>query len=90
MNSKPSKSRRLLSYALRYKYKIIGSLLVLCLAVGAELGGPYIIKTIIDKHLSVKTGEMMPVYTLLAFYIGLIAVAGVSNFTQAYTQQSTA
>jgi ATP-binding cassette, subfamily B, multidrug efflux pump len=90
MNSKPSTSRRLLSYALLYKYRIIGSLLVLCLAVGAELGGPYIIKTIIDKHLSVKTGEMMPVLTLLALYISLIAVAGVSNFTQAYTLQSTA
>jgi ATP-binding cassette subfamily B multidrug efflux pump len=90
MNSKPSTSRRLLSYALLYKYRIIGSLLVLCLAVGAELGGPYIIKTIIDKHLSIKTGEMMPVLTLLALYISLIAVAGVSNFTQAYTLQSTA
>jgi ATP-binding cassette subfamily B multidrug efflux pump len=90
MNTKPSTSRRLLAYALHYKYRIIGALLVLCLAVGAELGGPYIIKTIIDKHLSDRTGDMTPVFTLLAFYIGLIVVAGISNFTQAYTLQSTA
>ncbi|MCD9022113.1 ABC transporter ATP-binding protein [Cohnella silvisoli] len=90
MIDKPSTSRRLLDYALRYKFRIIGSLLVLCLAVGAELGGPYIIKTIIDKHLSIRTGEITPVLTLLAFYMGLIIIAGISNFTQAYTLQSTA
>ena len=30
-------------------------MLILCCAVGAELGGPYITKTIIDKHLT--TGD---------------------------------
>jgi ATP-binding cassette subfamily B multidrug efflux pump len=90
MNPKPTTSRRLLAYALQYKFRIIGSLLVLCLAVGAELGGPYIIKTIIDKYLSAGANEIAQVLQLLGIYFGLLLVAGLSNFTQAYTLQSTA
>ncbi|WP_239615651.1 ABC transporter ATP-binding protein [Cohnella mopanensis] len=90
MNPKRSTARRLLAYALVYKYRILGAMIVLCCAVGAELGGPYIIKTIIDKHLSVRTDDMAPVLTLLALYIGLLILAGFSNFTQSYILQSTA
>lgn len=90
MNPTPSTSRRLLTYALEYKFRILGALVVLCCAVGAELGGPYIIKTIIDQHLSVRTNEMTPVLTLLALYIGLLLLAGLSNFSQSYILQSTA
>jgi len=90
MNPNRSTARRLLSYALVYKYRIIGAILVLCCAVSAELGGPYIIKTIIDKHLSIRTNGIEPVLELLALYIGLLLLAGISNFTQSYTLQSTA
>ncbi|MGF7033879.1 ATP-binding cassette subfamily B protein [Paenibacillus mucilaginosus] len=43
--------RRLLAYALLFKYRIAAALLVLCCAVGAELAGPFIAKTIIDRHI---------------------------------------
>ncbi|SDD78694.1 ATP-binding cassette, subfamily B [Paenibacillus sp. UNCCL117] len=43
--------RRLLRYTLLYKYRITAALLVLCLAVGAELAGPYLMKTMIDRHI---------------------------------------
>ncbi|MCZ8514087.1 ABC transporter ATP-binding protein [Paenibacillus filicis] len=43
--------RRLLNYSLLFKYRIIAALLVLCCAVGAELAGPFIAKTIIDRHI---------------------------------------
>nr|WP_281940521.1 ABC transporter ATP-binding protein [Paenibacillus tyrfis] len=43
--------RRLLGYALLFKYRIAVALLVLCCAVGAELAGPFIAKTIIDRHI---------------------------------------
>ncbi|WP_374701687.1 ABC transporter ATP-binding protein [Paenibacillus tyrfis] len=43
--------RRLLGYALLFKYRIALALLVLCFAVGAELAGPFIAKTIIDRHI---------------------------------------
>ncbi|RKP51653.1 ABC transporter ATP-binding protein [Cohnella endophytica] len=93
MNASPNKlstSRRLLAYALVYKFRILGAILVLCCAVGSELGGPYLIKTIIDKHLSKPDGDMAPVLSLLAFYIGLIVLAGICNYVQSYTLQSTA
>jgi ATP-binding cassette subfamily B protein len=86
-----STTKRLFAYALVYKFRIIGALLILCCAVGAELGGPYIAKTIIDQHLS-PTGshELAPVLGLLAIYLGLLLTASVCNFFQAYTLQSTA
>lgn len=87
---KPSTTRRLISYALVYKFRIIGALLILCCAVAAELGGPYITKTIIDQHLSTGTHTMAPVLKLLGLYMGLLLVASVCNFSQAYLLQSTA
>jgi ATP-binding cassette, subfamily B, multidrug efflux pump len=87
---KQSTARRLLAYALVYKYRIIGALLILCCAVVAELGGPFIIKTIIDNHLDPDTGELAPVLTLLALYMGLLLIASIANFTQSYLLQSTA
>ncbi|CAG7616492.1 putative multidrug resistance ABC transporter ATP-binding/permease protein YheH [Paenibacillus solanacearum] len=83
-------ARRLFSYALVYKFRIICALLILCCAVGAELAGPYITKTIIDKHLSTDTRELLPVLGLLGMYLGLLLTASVGNFVQAYILQSTA
>src|SRR6478735_8346268 len=82
--------KRLLQYALVYKFRIMGALLVLCCAVGAELGGPFIAKTIIDKYLTGPNRELLPVLQLIALYIGLLLTASVCNFIQAYTLQSTA
>ncbi|QYR23854.1 ABC transporter ATP-binding protein/permease [Paenibacillus sp. sptzw28] len=87
---KQSTTRRLLAYALVYKFRIIGALLILCCAVGAELGGPYITKTIIDRYLSKDTGDLGAVLGLLALYMGLLLTASISNFTQSYMLQSTA
>jgi ATP-binding cassette subfamily B protein len=92
MEPKRSVLKRLLKYALVYKFRIIGALLILCCAVGAELGGPFIAKTIIDKHLAVTGGarDLKPVLELLVIYVGLLVTASVCNFIQAYTLQSTA
>ncbi|MGO4697228.1 ABC transporter ATP-binding protein [Paenibacillus sp. 2TAB26] len=87
---KQSTARRLFAYALVYKFRIICALLILCCAVGAELGGPFIIKTIIDKHLSVGGNDIMPVLGLLGVYMGLLLVASISNFSQSYILQTTA
>ncbi|MVP02072.1 ATP-binding cassette domain-containing protein [Paenibacillus sp. N10] len=85
-----STARRLLGYALAYKFRIMGALLILCFAVGAELTGPFITKTIIDQHLSANTKDLVPVLWLLAMYMGLLLTASVSNFVQSYLLQSTA
>lgn len=87
---KQSTARRLFAYALVYKYRIISALLILCCAVGAELGGPFIIKTIIDKHLAVEGNDLKPVLGLLALYLGLLLAASIGNFSQSYILQSTA
>ncbi|SEC08129.1 ABC transporter ATP-binding protein [Paenibacillus sp. GP183] len=88
---KQSTTKRLFAYALVYKFRIIGALLILCCAVGAELGGPYIAKTIIDQHLSPSgSHELAPVLGLIAIYLGLLITASVCNFFQSYTLQSTA
>ncbi|WP_201280822.1 ABC transporter ATP-binding protein [Paenibacillus lutrae] len=68
----------------------MGALLILCFAVGAELTGPFITKTIIDQHLSANTKDLVPVLWLLAMYMGLLLTASVSNFVQSYLLQSTA
>lgn len=88
--NRPSTARRLISYALVYKFRIIGALLILCCAVGAELAGPFITKTIIDQHLSVGTSQMSSILGLLGLYMGLLLVASICNYTQAYLFQSTA
>jgi ATP-binding cassette subfamily B protein len=82
--------KRLLQYALVYKFRIIGALLILCCAVGAELGGPFIIKTIIDKYLTSTEHAIKPVFQLIGLYIALLLTASVCNFFQAYILQSTA
>ncbi|ANE46533.1 hypothetical protein SY83_09850 [Paenibacillus swuensis] len=89
--SQQSTARRLIGYALDYKFKIIGALLILCVAVGAELGGPYITKTIIDKHLApAGGGDIGAILGLLGLYMGLLLLASLGNFTQSYLLQSTA
>ncbi|MDD9270747.1 ABC transporter ATP-binding protein [Paenibacillus sp. GCM10023248] len=88
--NKPSTGKRLIAYAAAYKFRIIGALLILCCAVGAELAGPYITKTIIDRHLTAGTSQMSSVLGLLGLYMGLLLVASVCNYTQAYLFQSTA
>ncbi|MBH5320175.1 ABC transporter ATP-binding protein [Paenibacillus sp. GSMTC-2017] len=85
-----STARRLIGYAMVYKYRIALALLILCSAVGAELAGPFIVKTIIDNHLTGLKGNMTSVFWLLALYVGLLLISGLFHFLQAYILQSTA
>ena len=43
--------KRLFQYALHYKKNFILGLLMLTVAIGAELTGPFIAKTMIDDHI---------------------------------------
>ncbi|MBW5448788.1 ATP-binding cassette domain-containing protein [Cohnella sp. CFH 77786] len=85
--------RRLASYALPYKYRLAVAIFVLMTAVGIDLLGPVIYKTIIDKHLSrigTNAFDFAPVLQLIGLYIGAIAAAGILNYTQSYLLQTTA
>ncbi|MFS1514187.1 ABC transporter ATP-binding protein [Chengkuizengella sp. SCS-71B] len=90
MEPKQKVTRRLFNYALHFKYRIIAALLILCGAVGAELGGPLIIQIIIDNHLSNEDIEISPILSLIGLYVGLLITASVLNFIQGYTLQTTA
>ncbi|TVX94428.1 ABC transporter ATP-binding protein [Paenibacillus agilis] len=51
-SAKPKQvGKRLWNYAMHYKGTFILSLIMLTLAVAAELSGPFIAKTIIDRHI---------------------------------------
>ncbi|MFD2672095.1 ABC transporter ATP-binding protein [Marinicrinis sediminis] len=82
--------RRLLRYAWTFKFRIAAALLILCCAVAAELGGPFIAKTIIDNHLTAETISYGPILKLLLLYVGLLVAASLLHFIQSYTLQSTA
>lgn len=88
-----SVGKKLLLYALRYKYRILAAILILMLAVGMELAGPIIIKMIIDHHLSrVREPGFVfhPIIALLALYFGVLFAAGLFHFIQSYMLQSAA
>lgn len=82
--------RRLVRYALQYKYRILAALTILCCAVGAELSGPLIVKTIIDNYLTEPDAALAPVLRLLGLYMGLLLIGGILHYVQAYMLQSTA
>lgn len=54
---RPSTAGRLVQYMLLFKGRVGAALLVLVLAVGAQLAGPLVAKTIIDEHITVMTSE---------------------------------
>lgn len=67
--------KRLWTYALQYKWTFAISLLMLTLAVAAELAGPFIAKTIIDKHI---LGIEQPFYQTTAASPDNVTYDGVS------------
>ncbi|KAA1039997.1 ABC transporter ATP-binding protein [Macrococcus equipercicus] len=80
-----SVTKRLFKEAMQYKRMFIIGLVILILAVMAELIGPIIAMTIIDDHVRpAKSGviNMAPIYQLLALY----AVVAVINAVLSYYQ----
>jgi ATP-binding cassette subfamily B protein len=61
MNSKIAIMRRLAVYVSKYKGRIAVAMLLLIASVGAQLVGPFIAKTIIDRHI---TGIEQPWYAI--------------------------
>ena len=83
----------LLSYALKFKLRLIVAGLVLLTAVGIDLLGPIITKIIIDNHLvHIGTPDFAfePVLELVALYVGILFLAGILNYVQSYLLQTTA
>lgn len=87
--------RWLLSYMMRYKWRLFGAIFILIAAVGIELLGPIITKTVIDHHL-VKIGtpgfefDFTPILKLVVAYVAILFAAGVFTYIQSYMLQTTA
>ncbi|MDF2668941.1 MAG: multidrug transporter permease [Paenibacillus sp.] len=65
--------KRLLQYALYYKKTIVLALLMLMIAIGTELSGPFIAKRIIEEHV---TGIEKPWYQVTAGTSGSVDFSG--------------
>ncbi|MBK3496953.1 ABC transporter ATP-binding protein [Viridibacillus sp. YIM B01967] len=77
--------KRLFQYALMYKKLLISGLLLLAIAVAADLAGPLVAKKIIDEHIAnaeIASIEFQPIAMLLAIFFGLAVVAAIFRYGQ--------
>lgn len=75
-----STSKRLYLYALKFKKTILIGLLLLTLAVVADVAGPFIAKHIIDNYMTPGNIEMKPIIVLLIIFFSLSILTAVFRF----------
>lgn len=75
-----STSKRLYLYALKFKRTILIGLLLLAVAVVADIAGPFIAKYIIDHYMTPGDIEMKPIIVLLAIFFTLALFTAVFRF----------
>lgn len=78
-------TQRLWQYALLYKKTLLIGLILLAIAVAADLAGPFVAKKIIDDHIakSVTNGlEFKPIAVLLAVFFGLAVTTAIFRYGQ--------
>ena len=83
----------LLSYAMRFKFRILGAILLLLAAVGLELLGPVINMTVIDQYLipaAYEPVEYRPILVMILLYAGVLLFAALFNYSQSILLQMTA
>lgn len=76
--------KRLVNYALKFKQTLILGLVLLAVAVAADLAGPLIVKEIIDNHIAVAGADFdfTPIAQLLVLFLGLGIVTAIFRFLQ--------
>ncbi|MFG3613275.1 ABC transporter ATP-binding protein [Rummeliibacillus stabekisii] len=78
-------TQRLWQYALLYKKTLLIGIILLAIAVAADLAGPFVAKKIIDDHIakSVTNGlEFKPIAVLLAVFFGLAVTTAIFRYGQ--------
>ena len=88
-----STGKRLVHYALDYKKLLITGLILLAIAVAADLMGPMIAKKIIDEHIAGAPGggiDFEPIAKLLAVFFGLAVVTAIFRYFQYLLLQKAA
>ncbi len=93
--------RRLLGYLRPYKGQVALALVAIMLKAGADVVGPYLTKTAIDKYLApaahshgfldrfLSSSPLVGIAQIAGIYIGLLAFAFVLEFVQIYFMQWT-
>ncbi len=85
--------RRLFHYALQFKFRIIAAILILIMAVGTELLGPLITRTVINDHLPLigtEEFELRAIINLVGLYVCILVGAAIFHFAQSLLLQTTA
>ena len=76
----PKNLRRLLRYVLPYRSQFIWGVLMMLLATGAGLAGPWLIRTAVDDYILV--GDYQGLSVIAATYVGLHLFSWVANYTR--------
>lgn len=77
--------RRLLTYVRPYRRVVVLSVVLLLLAAGAELAGPYFVKVAIDRYI--KVGDMAGVARISGWYLLTLITAAAIRYWQNYITQ---
>ena len=94
--------RRLLGYLRPYRFQVVVALIAIVLKAFADVLGPYLTKTAIDKYLSRQAGgghslldpilssqPLVGIAQVGAMYLGLLAASFLLEFLQTYYMQWT-
>lgn len=76
--------KRLVKYAMQFKKILLAGLMLLAVAVTADLAAPLIAKEIIDNHIAPANGTVNfePIAYLLAIFLGLGIVASIFRYLE--------
>ncbi|GKW47757.1 ABC transporter ATP-binding protein [Planococcus sp. NCCP-2050] len=76
--------KRLVKYAMQFKKILLAGLMLLAVAVAADLAAPLIAKEIIDNHIAPANGTVNfePIAYLLAIFLGLGIVASIFRYLE--------
>ncbi|MDN7243442.1 ABC transporter ATP-binding protein [Planococcus sp. N028] len=76
--------KRLIKYSMQYKFILILGMVLLAIAVAADLAAPLIAKEIIDNHISTSNGEVdfEPIARLLVVFFITAIITAVFRYLQ--------
>ncbi|KKK35914.1 ABC transporter ATP-binding protein [Salinicoccus sediminis] len=83
--------KRLLGYAMEYKWMFASGIMLMVLMVGFELLGPFIAMMILDNHIKVGEGsiELAPIFELLGLFFAIKVLHAIFSYFQTVILQKS-
>lgn len=83
--------KRLLGYAMEYKWMFASGIMLMVLMVGFELLGPFIAMMILDNHIKVGEGsiELAPIFKLLGLFFAIKVLHAIFSYFQTVILQKS-